>query len=78
MPTGRIVLIKAVLEGFLIYWNSIDAIPKGVLDHIRCIRFQFLWAGPKSPGGTHLANWKSIATPKEMGGWGLKNICLFP
>jgi hypothetical protein len=31
---GRLVLIKAVLEGIPVYWNSIDAIPKGVLDKI--------------------------------------------
>jgi len=72
------VLIKAILEGILAYWNSIVAIPKGFLDHICHISFNFLCAGHNSPRGTHLANWKSIATPKEMGGWGLKNICLFP
>jgi hypothetical protein len=71
------VLIKAVLEGIPIYWNSIETIPKGVLDHIQRIIFHFLWAGQNSPGGSHLANWKSIVAPKEMGGWGLKNIRLF-
>jgi hypothetical protein len=74
---GRLVLIKEVLEGILVYWNSIAAIPKGILDHIRRIRFFFLWVGQNSPGGTHLASWNSIALPKEMGGWGLKNIRLF-
>jgi hypothetical protein len=31
---GRLVLIKAVLEGIPVFWNSIAEIPKGVLDHI--------------------------------------------
>jgi hypothetical protein len=74
---GRLVLIKAFLESIPIYWNSIATIPKGILDHIRRISFHFLWAGHNSPGGTHLTSWNSITLPKDLGGWGLKNIHLF-
>jgi hypothetical protein len=71
------VLIKVVLESIMVYWNSIAAVPKGVLDKIHRVCFQFLWAGKKFPGGIHLASWKSIVIPKEAGGWGLKDICPF-
>jgi len=71
------VLIKTILEGIPVYWNSVAAIPKRFLDHICRTSFRFLWAGQISPRGTHLANWKSIAAAKEMGGWGLKNTRLF-
>jgi hypothetical protein len=59
------------------YENSIIAIPKGVLKKFRWISSQFLWAGHNFPQGTHLASWKTIAAPKEMGGWGLKKILPF-
>lgn len=73
---GRLVLIKTVLEGILVYWNSIPAILKGALD-IRCPSFCFLWKGQNTQGGPPLVNWFSIVAPKEMGGCGLKNIRLF-
>jgi hypothetical protein len=67
------VLIKVVLESILMYWNSIAAVLKGVLDKICKLCFQFLWAGKTFPGGIHLASWKSIVIPKEAGGWGFKD-----
>ena len=69
---GRLVLIKLVLESLPVYWNSIMAIPRGVMDKIRRLSFKYLWSK-----GVHLVKWVAIAAPKEMGGWGLKDLNLF-
>jgi hypothetical protein len=42
---GRLVLIKEVLEGILIYWNSIVAIHKGILE----LRASKTWTMIPSP-----------------------------
>jgi hypothetical protein len=39
---GRLVLLKSVLEGIPVYWNSIAAIPKGILDKIKKTQQSFL------------------------------------
>jgi hypothetical protein len=74
LSRGRLMLLKAILEGIPVYWNSIAAIPKGVLEKICTLSYQYLWVGQNLPEGIHLAKWHSIATPKEFGGWSLKDI----
>ena len=48
---GRLVLIKSVLEGIPVYWNSIAVIPKGILDKIHRLSFKYLWSGNNIHGG---------------------------
>jgi hypothetical protein len=55
----------------------IEAIPKGVLDKVQKLSNKYLWAGQNASGGIHLASWNSVVTPKEFGGWGLKDIFPF-
>jgi len=74
---GRLVLVKSVLEAIPVYWMSLAWIPKGTLESIRRICFRFLWSGKKEDQTTPWVNWKRIAVPKGLGGWGLKNIFLF-
>jgi hypothetical protein len=52
-------------------------IPRGFLDKLRMISYHFLWFGCMEKRGIPLVKWKRLATPKEKGGWGLKNICHF-
>jgi hypothetical protein len=49
-------------------------IPKGVLEKIRRLSFKYLWVGHNPSGGTHLVKWSSIVIPKDLGGWGLKDL----
>lgn len=35
---------------------------------------RFIWKGGKKTSGYHLANWQSLAKPKEAGGWGIKHL----
>ena len=74
---GRLVLVKVVLEAILVYWMSLSWIPKGILERIRRVCFRFLWSGKKEVQVTPWVNWKRIAVPKGLGGWGLKDIFLF-
>jgi hypothetical protein len=74
---GRINLLKVVLEGILVYWNSITIVPKGVLTKIRKLCSQYLWAGQKFLRGIHLSKWSSLVIPTEFGGWGVKGIHTF-
>lgn len=74
---GRLTLVKTVLEAILVYWMSIAWIPKGVLDKLWLICFSFLWQGKKEAYSRPWVKWEKIATPKALGGWGLKNIYKF-
>jgi hypothetical protein len=48
-----------------------------VLSKLRRISFEYMWVGNKSKKCYHLCNWQFIAKPKQLGGWGLRNICIF-
>jgi hypothetical protein len=52
-------------------------IPKGTLTKIKKISFMLLWFGSHSSRGLPLVKWSGIGTPKNLGGWGLKNIFHF-
>ena len=71
------VLIKFVLEAIPIYWASLSWIPKGTLEKIRYICFNYLWHGNNERKVLPWVRWDHIATPKALEGWGLKNIFLF-
>ena len=74
---GRLILLKAVLQSIIVYWASIAYIPKGILTKIRKLCFSFLSTTNKQLEGIALANWKTLAKPKKLGGWGIKNIDVF-
>jgi hypothetical protein len=72
--SDRLTLVKLVLEAIPVYWQYLAHIPKGILEKIRKICFRFLWSGKEGQESIHWMKWKSIARPKEEGGWDLKNI----
>eukprot|EP01018_Ginkgo_biloba_P002298 Gb_28324 [translate_table: standard] len=74
---GRLVLVKSVLEAIPMFWHTIAHIPKGILEKIRKCCFNYLWKGSSKFKGSYLAKLQLIASPKGLGGWGLKNIHLF-
>ena len=41
----RLVLVKLILEAMSVYWMALIWIPKGILEKIRHICFNFLWSG---------------------------------
>ena len=70
-------MLKAVLQSSPVYWASIAYIPKGILTKIRKLCFSFLWTASKQSEGISLANWKTLARPKKLGGWGIEILDLF-
>ena len=74
---GRLVLVKYVLEGILVYQLSLESFPKFIQEKIRQKCFKFMWVGKKDKGSYHLVSWNKIATPEGLRGWGLKNIFIF-
>ena len=69
-------MIKAILEAIPVYWMHLW-VPMGVIDKIRKLCFNFLWAGKENSFGLPWISWKFLAMPKSMGGWGLKVPALF-
>jgi hypothetical protein len=74
---GRLVLVKSVLEAIPVYWMSLSWIPKGILNAARKLTSKFLWSGKSESHVIPWVRWEKIATPKALGGWGLKNIFYF-
>jgi hypothetical protein len=74
---GRLVLVKSVLEVIPVYWMSLAWIPKGIMEKIRKLCLKFLWEGAQDKFVIPWVKWSSLALPKYLGGWGLKNIFLF-
>jgi len=56
---------------------SLTWIPKGILEKIRKMCFMYLWQGHKDKKVLPWVRWEQIATPKALGGCGLKNISTF-
>jgi hypothetical protein len=74
---GRLLLVKSVLEAIPIYQMSLAWIPKGTLDKIIKLCFKLLWEGSQDKFVLPWVKWETLAIPKALGGWGLKNIFLF-
>lgn len=74
----RLVLLKAALDSFPIYWLNLYRLPKGVETKIDVIRKTFFW-GQKTYGGEHkdklhLLRWLEVCKPKEQGGLGVYSL----
>jgi len=67
---GRYILVKTVLEGQPVYWMSMEAIPRSVINKIRKLMFHFLWNGHLDTQQYHLCRWETLSRPKKNGGWG--------
>ena len=70
---GRLVLLKGALQRISVYWATIAYISKGILQKLRKKFFSFLWSANRHSEGIPLARWKLLASPKDLGGWGIKN-----
>jgi hypothetical protein len=72
---GRLILVKAVLEGLAVFWMSLEVIPKSILNKLRRLSFAFLWSGQKDKFKFHLCRWMSWLGQKSAEGGGSK---IFP
>jgi len=74
---GRVTLVKVALESILVYWLSLDKIPKSILNIIRRRMFSFMWTEKKEKEDIHLISWDKIDKPKKLVWWGINNIYTF-
>jgi hypothetical protein len=49
-----VTLVKFVLENILVYWLSVEKIPKGTLKNIRKRMLRFLWSIKKLKEGIQI------------------------
>ena len=74
---GRLILIQSVLSSIPVYWMGLALILATILHKRRSIMFNFLWGSNDNKCRYHLVSWKDLLWPKELGGWGIKNLHLF-
>jgi hypothetical protein len=74
---GRLTLIKSTLSSLPTYFLSLFAVPSSVAHWIEKIQRDFLWGGIGEEFKYHLVNWRTICTPIQHGGLGLRQIIPF-
>lgn len=72
-PSGKLVLLKAVLEAVLIYHMSTTLIHKSVLQKIQSRCVQFFWGKPGKKS-ICFAKWDSLTCDKMEGSLGLRDL----
>lgn len=71
---GRLVLIRTVIYSTITFWASVFLLPNSCLEELEHLCNAFLRKGsPHSARGAKIS-WKSICTPKESGGLGLRRL----
>jgi hypothetical protein len=73
----RLTLATSVLQSIPVYWLSLEKALISILQRIQHLISRFIWKGGKKATGFHLTKWKSLAKPKEYGGWGIKHLTWF-
>lgn len=69
--TGRLILIKSVLESLPIYTMGTAIVPTRVLKKLTAIMRNFFWGGNLEKNHMAYVAWAKITAPKGMGGLGL-------
>ncbi|XP_022032645.1 uncharacterized protein LOC110933746 [Helianthus annuus] len=71
---GRVMLIRSVLESLPSYFFSLYRAPAKVVEDLEGITRKFLWGGSSSVKKLHWVPWDRVASPKKMGGIGIRNL----
>ena len=73
---GKVVLIKVVLNNYLLYQCSLLLAPVKIIAMIEGLVRSFLWQGGNNGGGKKFAlvSWKKIKTPRTKGGLQIRDL----
>lgn len=80
---GRLVLIKFVISGIIVFWITTFILPKGCIKKIESLCYKYLWSGQIEGPAFTKVSWAACCVPKREGGLGLsrfetwnKTLCL--
>jgi hypothetical protein len=65
---ARLTLLKSCLASIPVYLMLVIKFPKWAIEAINSQIGNFIWNGQENKHNYHLANWKSLAQIKELGG----------
>ena len=73
---GKVVLVKAVLNNYLLYQCSLLLAPVKIINQIEGLLKAFLWNGGNNGGGKKyaLVSWNTIKLPRNEGGLQIRDL----
>lgn len=72
--SGRVTLIKAVLNSLPVYYLSLFKMPEGVAKILDRVQAAFLWGGAELKRKLHIVKWGEVTKSRLTGGLGIKDI----
>jgi hypothetical protein len=66
-------LASSVLSSIPTYYMQINWLPQNICDNIDQTTRNFIWKGNNNRG-VHLVNWKKVASPRQIGGLGIRPV----
>ncbi|QHO17517.1 Putative ribonuclease H protein [Arachis hypogaea] len=74
--SGKLVLIKSVLNSLPIYYLSLYKMPKAVADKLITLQRNFMWCKENGNSGIPMVKWELVQAPKKVGGLGVGDAML--
>ena len=74
--TGRVVLLKNVVQSLPIYRCCVQVPPSSFVRDFDALSRQFLWSGTLLSSKWNLVKWEQVCRPKHAGGLGLRSMAL--
>jgi hypothetical protein len=71
------VLIKAIAQAIPLYVMSVFKLPLGLCDELTKMIRRYWWGAENGKRKTHWVAWHIMLRPKECGGLGFRDMCLF-
>ena len=73
---GKVVLIKVVLNSYLVYQCSLLLAPGKIINQIEALLKSFLWNGGNNEGGKKyaLVSWKTVKLARNEGGLQIRDL----
>lgn len=75
--SGRLVLIKSIIEGMMAFWAQVFILPKKLIKEVDRACRVFMWVGKTGPSKKALVAWEEVCKPIMAGGLGLKTTKLW-
>ncbi|XP_039038071.1 uncharacterized protein LOC120175537 [Hibiscus syriacus] len=72
--TGRLELIKTVLQNIANFWCRQFLLPQSVINKINQLCSRYLWKGSETSASGAKVSWINLCKPKSEGGLGLKDL----